>query len=157
MIPTSRLFDICDREGIVIEYHDIHPQLLGHYCRHNALGTPLITLHTSLRSEARERDLRCVLAEELGHHDTGCSNYLLAAHVHERALLSKNEYRALRWAVDKLVPEDRVITRAARYTVDEMADYFFVRREFVVLQLNRLYEALQARWNRDPRTAECDF
>lgn len=150
MVPTSLLFSICQRERLEVEYNYLGTNLRGLYIRHPRLDRPLIELHDSLITD--ERLLRCVLAEEIGHHYTGTGNYMIGYHNSTRIWLDKCEYLAMKWAVNYLVPEDKFILRVGRYTLEELADVFYVTHDFIKWQANRLRDVLEEKWRkRDPR------
>lgn len=103
MTPTKLLFAIADSQGIAVEFHPLPEPLLGHYFAEPGMR-PVITLAPEL--EHREALMRCVLAEELGHHFTCAGEYLVSPYrsYMGRVLLSRVEKRALRWAANLLVP-----------------------------------------------------
>lgn len=151
MIPTERLFAICETEQIDVEYEPVHPRLLGHYLRHPERPRPLITLHPDLSTQ--ERLLRCVLGEELGHHFTGAGAHLAAAHFAERVMLNRSEHRAVRWAVDMLVPLEAFVPAVGAHSLEELADRFYVTQNFIQWQAEQLQTILMERQRRDPRWA----
>lgn len=152
IVPTSSLFEICQQQNLDVEYNYLGTNLRGLYIRHPRLYRPLIVLHDSLITN--ERLLRCVLAEEIGHHFTGAGNYMIGYNASTRIWLDKAEYLAVKWAVNFLVPEDKFILKVGRYPLWELADIFYVTHDFIRWQANRLREALKEKWKRDPRDLE---
>lgn len=149
MVPTSSLFQLCEQHDIDVTYDDLGSNLRGLYVKHPRLRRPLIALHSALRTD--ERLLRCVLAEEIGHHLTGAGNYMIGYNQNTRVWMDKAEYMAMKWAVDYLVPEDRFVLRVGRYRIHELADIFYVTEDFVRWQVNRLRYVLYEKWKRDPK------
>ena len=149
IVPTSLLFEICQQQNLDVEYNYLGTNLRGLYIRHPRLYRPLIELHDSLITD--ERLLRCVLAEEIGHHFTGAGNYMIGYHDSTRIWLDKCECLAMKWAVNYLVPKDKFILKVGRYPLWELADIFFVTHDFIMWQYNRLRDALIEKWKRDPR------
>lgn len=61
-----------------------------------------IYLNTAIETEVEEK---CVLAEEIGHYETGIIKTNLNDNDEQSYLLrSINEFRAKKWVVDKLIP-----------------------------------------------------
>lgn len=71
----------------------------------------------------------CVLAEELGHHFTSCGNILNTSVTVNR----KQEVKARRWAVKRLVSFDGIIQafKAGCRNMCEVAEYIGVTEEFL--------------------------
>lgn len=149
MVTTDELFDLCNNEAITVDYGDLGTSLRGIYIRHPKLDRPAIGLHNELNTN--ERLLRCVLAEEIGHHFTGTGRYLVAYNNNQRLYLDRLEYRAVAWAVNYLVPVDKFITRVGRYAFEELVDFFYVVPQFITWQARRLKDVLEDKWKRDPR------
>lgn len=149
MVETRELFELCEAEDITVEYGDLGTNLRGLYIRHPRLERPAIGLHNVLH--LNERLLRCVLAEEIGHHFTGIGRYLVAYNNNQRLYLNRLEHEAVKWAVNRLVPEDVFIMRVGRYSFEELVDKFFVIPQFIEWQAQRLRDTLQEKWRKDPR------
>lgn len=131
-----KLFALAEKEGIVIEWWDFQPPLEAVYWVHRGLP-PVIGLAHSL-SDNRAR-LRCVLAEELGHHFTGTTYAFPRTFFHYRGRLeiSWAEYRALKWAALYLMPEKKLhqaINKGVREKW-ELAEYFNVTEQIVDFRL----------------------
>jgi len=80
------------------------------------------------------------LAEELGHHFTTTGNRFSQPHFRyrDRLLVSKNEYRAVRWAAEYLIPLDKLLyaIHTGIRGIWELAEYFFVTEEMMRFRLN---------------------
>lgn len=101
-MPTEALIGTCKIHGIVpIFASGVVAPLLGVYWRSPDLPRPVILLAESLK--ANQALLRCVLAEEIGHHVTGAADP-----VHEvcagKPSTVVSESRAIQWAFDYLMP-----------------------------------------------------
>lgn len=153
MIPTTQLFQLCEDEGISVSYRDLESEYGGLYLMSKGFVRPRIVLDRSLT--VNERLLRCVLAEELGHHFTGAGNCIVAANHAQRVWIDRMEYLAIKWAVDFLVPVKDLVPEIGRRSLHELADLFYVTREFVEWQASRLQEAITERerleLRQDPR------
>ena len=103
MVPTERLYEIAECQGIILETHPLPPPVLGHYFVEPGIA-PIITLSNGL--DGRECLLRSVLAEELGHHFTTTGTMIPTSYCHytDRVKVSRAEYRALCWAAKTLMP-----------------------------------------------------
>jgi len=126
------MYSIAEQQEIEIEWWDFVPPILGVYWAPSDLP-PVIFLDKSL--ETQTRLLRCVMAEELGHHytldrDCLCRTYF---NYRDRLAVSRAEYRAWKWAAMHLMPLDRM-GQAIRDGITEkweLAEYFEVTEEMV--------------------------
>lgn len=139
MVPTEALFKLCEQHNLDVIYEDLGSNLRGLFIKHPRLQQPLIALHVMLRTD--ERLLRCVLAEEIGHHLTGVGNYMLCYN-RQRTWMDKAEYMAMKWAANFLVPPDQLMTTLRRYSIEELADFFYVTEGFIRWQIDRLRSSL---------------
>ncbi len=83
-------------------------------------------------------DRRVKMAHELGHCKTGAFYNMYSKH----NVISKNEYKADKWAIQRLMPIDELLSAVEEgYTeVWELAEYFGVTETFV----RRAYEIYTA-------------
>jgi len=134
----GELFQLAEREGIVIEWWDFKPPLEAVYWAVSGMP-PVIGLANSLES-ASKAYFRCVVAEELGHHFTTIGHCVprIYYHYHDRTEISRAEYRALRWAAKWLMPLDGLATafRHGIIGIEELAEYFEVTEDMVKFRLN---------------------
>lgn len=76
-----------------------------------------------------EQENNVIMAHEIGHCETG-------AFYNERSLelRSRMEYRADKWAIKKLVPEDELIEMFEKGITEtwELAEYFDVTEDFMI-------------------------
>ena len=92
--------------------------------------------------------MRCVLTEELGHHFTKTGSVLAFAR-NTPYRYEKNEQPAIRWAVEYLVPLDKLVAviDSGVFSNHELAEYFEVTERFMGTSL-RLYIEKQLYNNR---------
>ncbi|MGQ9556904.1 MAG: ImmA/IrrE family metallo-endopeptidase [Desulfurispora sp.] len=132
------MFELAEKEGIVIEWWDFQPPLEAVYLAMAGMP-PVIGLATSLRQAPRAY-LRCVLAEEIGHHFTTAGNFLPHTffHYRQRIEISRAEYLALRWAARHLIPMDRLMQAFRQGIVEcwELAGHFEVTEDLVRFRLS---------------------
>jgi Zn-dependent peptidase ImmA (M78 family) len=130
------MMHVAKRENINIRWWNFAPPILGLYwAPHNR--QPVIGLDNSLRNQ--QRLLRCVMAEELGHHFTSsaeckenaCFNY------ENRLDVSMIEFKALAWAARYLVPLNQLYKTVRLGITDppEIANIFDITEEMVYFRL----------------------
>ncbi|HBG08612.1 ImmA/IrrE family metallo-endopeptidase [Candidatus Darwinibacter acetoxidans] len=129
MIPTRYLYQLAEDEGIAIEWQDLY-YIQGMYIYTPGVAKPVIVLAKKLAT--CERELRCILAHELGHHYRTAGNYFVAASRTDFVYATKPERLATKWAVDLLIPTNIFLHCLHRgMTVSELADRFFVIPGFI--------------------------
>ena len=99
--------------------------------------SPVILLHTNLKDN--HKLLRCVLAEELGHHFTKTGSVLAFAR-NTPYRYEKNEQPTIRWAVEYLLPQDKLVAviDSGVFSTHELAEHFDVTEGFMGTAL-RIY------------------
>ncbi|WP_276662300.1 ImmA/IrrE family metallo-endopeptidase [Syntrophomonas wolfei] len=127
---------IAEKEGINIRWWNFNPPIRGAYWAPPEVP-PVIFLDHSLNHNTPL--LRCVFAEELGHHFTLDRHCLCQPYFNyrDRLATSKAEYKALRWAAKYLMPK-RQIYAAIKSGYQErwtLADYFNVTEEMVTYRI----------------------
>ena len=130
------LFHIADKQGIEVEFWNFEPPLEGVYLAHYELP-PYIGIDYSLRSDKVR--LRCILAEELGHHFTSAGSaipsdlYLFR----DRLWTSRIEYRAMKWAAEHLLPRTKMLNafHMGLYQPWEIAEYYGVTNDMVSFRM----------------------
>lgn len=139
-MPDAML-EIARIQGIPVEIFDFAPPTQGiYFCNEDM--PPIIGLDRSLRNNVPL--LRCILAEELGHHFTSagyCVTQKFFSY-NERMNISRAEYKALKWAANYLMPENDLLDalKSGLCEVWELAEHFDVTEEFVKFRL-RLFGA----------------
>lgn len=136
------MLEIAEREGIIVEHFNFSSPLNGVYWVSPFLP-PVITLAERLKKNPNR--MRCVFAEELGHHFTSAGICIPNREFYcysERTEVTKAEYKALRWAAHFLIPEDELLDAISSglYEPWEIAEHFRVTDEFATFRL-RLFGA----------------
>ena len=139
------LVKYAEANGIRVEYWDFAPPLEAVYWSAPRLEIPpVIGLSRSLFSSRAH--FRTVLAEELGHHFTSARDGLPKTffHYRDRLEVKREEYRALKWAANFLIPADK-LREAVGTGIKEiwgLAEYFEVDEDLVRFRL-RLKEPIK--------------
>ncbi|MCL6477433.1 MAG: ImmA/IrrE family metallo-endopeptidase [Peptococcaceae bacterium] len=128
-----------EAEGIEVRYADLHgsdPELDGLYLWLD--GLPVILLDKSLKTNRQL--FRCVFAEEIGHYYTAARSNLLIVHPSyaDTLRLSRDEYRAMCWATDYLIPDDELVHAVQNLKLKSFSDlveYFDVTHSFLMYKL----------------------
>ena len=104
MKKIQELYNYAESKNIQIKtFTDKEKQLNG-ACLYDTKKCN-IYLNTAIETEVEEK---CVLAEEIGHYETGIIKTKLNDNDEQSYLLrSINEFRAKKWAVGKLIPFER--------------------------------------------------
>lgn len=126
MNNLEKLEDLADQEGVeVIPYSFDSSNIKGLYCD-NA-----IALSTSIETSTEKA---CVLAEELGHHETTSGDIIDQSNSANR----KQEARARFWAYTRLISLLDIVKtyKSGCHTLYDMAEHLDVTEEF-------LWDALQ--------------
>lgn len=134
MVATTLLWQMVEAENIHVAWLRMNDD--GLYVAHPELPAPCIALKKGL--EKNERLLRTVLSHELGHHFTIGVRICVAAERLRKQGAGQSEYRARKWAVNCLVPRTELLELARTYTIDALADIFFVTEEYIRFQLFEL-------------------
>lgn len=128
----QHMYDIANREGINIRWWDFNPPIRGMYWD-PVVKSPVIFLDNALVQSPRL--LRCVMAEELGHHFTLDRNCLCHTYFNyrDRLAVSRAEFRALKWAAKHLIPRDKLMQAIKSGIVEawELAEHFDVIEELI--------------------------
>lgn len=128
------LVKYAEANGIRVEYWDFAPPLEAVYWSAPRLEIPpVIGLSRSLFSSRAH--FRTVLAEELGHHFTSARDGLPKTFFHykDRLEVKREEYRALKWAANFLIPRDKLREAVKKGIREdwELAEHFEVDEELV--------------------------
>lgn len=130
-MPFS-LLKFADEQGIIVEYWDFELPLEAVYWTVPGVP-PVIGLSRALFSNRAH--FRCVLAEELGHHFTSVGQAIsqTSFHYRDRLVVSKVEYRAMRWAALHLMPLEKLRKAVKKGVVErwELAEYFDVTEDMI--------------------------
>jgi hypothetical protein len=138
-VTLSDLYRFAEEQEIIIDFRSFVYPIEGVYICDSSLSNPVIGLHIDLLTN--ERRLKCVLAEELGHHFTTGGNLLPVQYFYysDRINVDKGENAALRWAVSTLIPDNELTQLLCRgLSVNELADHFYVTEGFIKAKLSFL-------------------
>jgi Zn-dependent peptidase ImmA (M78 family) len=129
----EKLLCEAEKERIEINYLPLRGKTKGLYC------DGFIALNKSLTTTPEKT---CILAEELGHYYTSYGNIIGLSKTANR----KQEIRARRWAVKRLVPLKSIIQayEAGCRNMFEVAEYIGVTEEFLI----RAFEAYNAMYGK---------
>lgn len=116
----TSLLEIAEYEGIEVHEIDLPERIKGLYYENS------IAINKRLKTN---KERKCILAEELGHFYTSVGDILNLKIESNR----KQEIRARNWAIQKLVPFDKLIFahQQGYVSVYELAEYFDVTEDFM--------------------------
>lgn len=135
-----QMFVLAEKSGVNVLYWDfanpfeaVYISLPGCY--------PVIGLCKSLFSSRAH--FRSVFAEELGHHFTSAGTNALKPHFHyaDKLLYSRDEYKAMQWAANYLIPDENLeyaVFKRGLTEVWQLRDYFCVDEEMIDFRLRLL-------------------
>lgn len=125
----EELFKLAAAEGIGVKFAYLPRPLLGLYDS-RPKEQPAIILHNNIYDNRRL--LRCILAEELGHHFTSAGNLLAFARSDKKTIALKQEKQAVWWAVQHLMPLNELIiaVNSGLFLTYELAEHFDVTERF---------------------------
>ncbi len=132
----EKLFLLAEEEGIGCAFFDLPYPLLGLY-DYRCNEIPMILLDNSLKKDRKL--LRCVLAEEIGHHFTTSQNIMVFSRK-DNYMYMKYEKLALWWATKYLMPLKELIKaiNGGLFLTHEIAEHFEVTERFAGIGL-KLY------------------
>ena len=136
---SDDLLSLAHAEGIICRYVRLPAPFLGLYDARPE-EPPLILLHENLKNNRRL--LRCILAEELGHHFTSSGSLLFFARSDRAYVAVKQERLALWWAVQRLVPFAALTAaiEGGAISTYELAEYFDVTERFTGTSIRLYFE-----------------
>jgi hypothetical protein len=130
------MLQLAKDEAIAVEFFNFIPPVRGIYFTEECLP-PIIGLDNSLPHDTPL--LRCILAEELGHHFTTVGCYIPREFYNysDRLHISKIEFKAMRWAAEHLVPENDLldVIGSGLYEPWEIAEHFTITEDFAVFRM----------------------
>lgn len=83
-----------------------------------------------IKKDLTEKEKICILAEEIGHHETSYGNILDLNDINN----AKQEHTARRWAFEKLVPIDAILSavQAGHTELWDIAEHLSVSEKFLL-------------------------
>ena len=139
----SNLLEMVEEEGIHLEWWDFKEPISAVYLEME--GVKVIGLRRNI--DRSKKEFKCALAEELGHYFTG-STYSdrKPENYREEIEISRKEYRAMKWKVFYLIPEEEFLeaVRKGITEVWQLAEYFDLPEELIkfYLKLPKVQESL---------------
>lgn len=133
------LFSLAQAEGIICRCVYLPVPVLGLYDARPE-EPPLILLHENLKHNRPL--LRCIFAEELGHHFTSSGSLLFFARSDKSCVAVKQERLALWWAVQRLVPFAALTAaiEGGAISTYELAEHFDVTERFMGTSIRLYFE-----------------
>jgi hypothetical protein len=136
------MITLAHRENIIVEEFYLDAPLKGVYISQSD-RPPIIGLSTAIDDIAEKRS---IFAEELGHHFTSVGDCLPKQFYNyaHRMIVSRIEYKALRWAASYLIPDNALLDalRDGLYRPCELAEHFQVLPEIVDIRLKLFEKAI---------------
>ncbi|MCL6516589.1 ImmA/IrrE family metallo-endopeptidase [Alicyclobacillus sp.] len=136
----ERLLETVQREGIYLKYDHLdyeERKLYGLYFYDRNRDKSFIVLDVTLDFHPILH--RCVLAEELGHYFTVPRSKFTKpfASYGDRIQLSRDERRAMTWAAQFLISDEKLNEALAQQwnSIKELADYLGVTTEIAAIRL----------------------
>lgn len=119
----EKLYDLANKENIKIYDYNIS-EVFGMFI--NVENINAITLNKNLTPYEE----KSTLAEELGHYYYDATYPVTCT---DLQLISKQEYRAKKWAYNVLIPIEDLLSAFKRGidNIDALSDYFEVPRQFM--------------------------
>ena len=122
-MELNKLYDLANKENIKIYDYNIS-EVFGMFV--NIENINAITLNKNLTPYQE----KSTLAEELGHYYYDATYPVTCT---DLQLISKQEYRAKKWAYNVLIPVEDLLSAFKRGVdnIDALSDYFEVPRQFM--------------------------
>jgi Zn-dependent peptidase ImmA (M78 family) len=133
----DKLLDLAKRNGINLMFWDFQPPIEAIYYYYPGKN-PVIGIDRKLKNNIK--NFRCILAEELGHFfTTDQGNMVSHYHLHDKIQIYREEYKAMKWAVNYLIPDEELEIAFNTMSPWELEDYFQVNSDFMAFKL-KLYK-----------------
>ena len=135
-----QMFILAEKSGVNVLYWEFGKPYEAVYLTFPGYP-PVIGLCKSLLNSRAH--FRSVFAEELGHHFTSAGSNALESHFHyvDKLLYSQDEYKAMKWAANYLISEEKLEYAVKRRGLTEawqLADYFCVDEEMIDFRIRLL-------------------
>lgn len=124
MVKINKLYDLAEKENIKIYDYNIS-EIFGMFINIGKINA--ITLSPSLSSFEE----RAALAEELGHYYYDATYPVTCT---DLQLISKQEYRAKKWAYNILIPREDLLCalKNGLDNIEDLSNYFEVPEQFMI-------------------------
>ena len=132
-ILAEKLVELAKKNNITLKFWDFHPPIEAvYYCYPGK--NPVIGIDYKIRKE--KKHFRCVLAEELGHYFTTDQGSIISHyHVRDRIGFCRQEYKAMEWAVNYLIPDPDLKRAVTTIPPWELEEFFQVDSDFIAFKL----------------------
>lgn len=129
----DELLALARKNKITLKYWDFKPPIEAVYFYYPGKN-PVIGLDPRITKD--KRHFRCILAEELGHFFTTCRGSIITHyHYRNRIGVYREEYHAMVWAVNYLIPDHELEMAFNLMPPWELKDFFQVDPEFMAFKL----------------------
>lgn len=128
-MELNTLYDLAEKENIKIYNYNID-DVNGAFINYNNVNAIAIN-YKKIDSTAKEK---CVLAEELGHYYYDATYSPLCS---DKNYISKQEYRAKKWAIKTLIPPSKIKNSTSIY---DLAEELGVTEDIIMLAYNYYLE-----------------
>lgn len=131
MTALMELYSIAAEENIrVVNFKIANSRTKGICINFDNDNYDILIDYNKIATYAEEK---CVLAHEIGHYCTGVQSRIIAQNFQDMLLISWQEYRANKWAFERLIHiNDLRIALERNYKeVWELSEYFNVSDEFM--------------------------
>lgn len=122
-MELNTLYDIAEKENIKIYDYNID-NINGAFISYEGINAIAMN-YKNIDTQAEEK---CVLAEELGHYYYDATYSPLCTDTY---LISKQEYKAKKWAIKSLIPFTKITEKHYEYLY-ELADELGVTEELLL-------------------------
>jgi len=138
----DQLLALAKQNKIAIKFWDFKPPIEAVYYSYPGKN-PVIGLDYRILSD--KNHFRCVLAEELGHYFTTQRESIIT-HCHHRSRIGayREEYQAMVWAVNYLIPDRELALALKLMPPWELKNHFQVDPDFLAFKLKLAKDKLLA-------------
>lgn len=139
------LLALAKKHNITLKFWSFKPPIEAVYFSYPGKN-PVIGLDYRLLLDRKH--FRCVLAEELGHFFTSSQESIIVyCHDPNRIRTYREEYQAMVWAVNYLIPDHELELALNLMPPWELKDFFQVDPEFLAFKLKLSKDRLLANLN----------
>ncbi len=136
------LLALAKKNNITLKFWDFKPPIEAVYFSYPGKD-PVIGLDYQIVRD--KSHFRCVLAEELGHFFTAPrESIIVRCHDPSRIRTYREEYQAMVWAVNYLIPDHELEMALNHMPPWELKDFFQVDPEFLAFKLKLAKDRLLA-------------
>lgn len=142
-MELNDLYDLIDEENINLVQTKLKNLNGIYYQQNDEINSTIVLNEETANNYVLEKE---TIAEELGHHFMGIiPTSPFDTDYYNKLLRSINEFRAFKWASNKLIPKDKLNNFIDKYkpnNIYEIAEYFNVSPKFAT-KVYKLYFNLE--------------